>query len=84
MTVVSVTTGALVAGQLVTSASVAAGTYITSQATGTPGGIGTYNLSTTPGTITTQACTTSAWFETSWFVNSPGNVMDLIAIGVRN
>jgi hypothetical protein len=81
MTVVSVTSGALVAGQIVTSASVAAGTYIVSQLTGTPGGIGTYQLSTTPGTITTQAASATAWIETDWYVKSAGNVMDLIKIG---
>ena len=83
MTVTAVTSGVLAVGQLVSSANVAAGTYITSLGTGT-GGTGTYNLSTAPGTILAQAASTSAWIETPWYVNSPGNVMDLIAIGVRN
>ncbi len=81
MTVESVVAGALVEGQLVTSAGVAAGTYIVSQLTGTPGGLGTYELSTSPGTITTQAVTATSWIETDWYVKSAGNVMDLIKIG---
>lgn len=84
MTVASVTTGALAVGQYVVSAGVAAGTYIASLGTGT-GGTGTYNLSSTPGTISpAQAATSSAWIETPWYAKSPGNVMDLIAIGVKN
>jgi hypothetical protein len=82
MTVTAITSGALAVGQLVQSANVAAGTYIASLGTGT-GGLGTYNLSTAPGTISAQAASTSAWIETDWYVNSPGNVMDLIKIGVR-
>jgi len=49
-------TGNFAVGQTVTSAGVAAGTYITSLGTGT-GGTGTYNLSTSPGTISAQATT---------------------------
>lgn len=79
MTVVSTTSGALAVGQLVQSTNVAAGTYIVAQLTAT-----TYQLSTVPGTITTQAASASAWIETDWWVNSAGNVMDLIKIGVRN
>lgn len=79
MTVVSTTSGALAVGQIISSASVAAGTYIVAQLTAT-----TYQLSTSPGTITTQAASATAWIETDWYVNSPGNVMDLIKIGVRN
>lgn len=82
MTVTAVTSGVLAVGQLVQSANVAAGTYITSLGTGT-GGTGTYNLSTSPGTITAQAASTSAWIETGWSVKSAGNVMDLIAIGIK-
>lgn len=83
MTVTSVTTGALQVGQLVSSAGVAAGTYITSLGTGT-GGTGTYNLSTTPGTISAQSVSCSPWIETPWYVNSNGNPGDLVKIGVRN
>ena len=83
MTVTTVTTGALQVGQLVQAAGVAAGTYITSLGTGT-GGLGTYNLSTTPGTIAAEATACSPWIETPWYVNSNGNPGDLIKIGVRN
>ena len=48
------TNGTFQVGQSVVSAGVAAGTYITSLGTGT-GGLGTYNLSTSPGTISAQA-----------------------------
>ena len=48
--------GSFAVGQQITSASVAAGTTITSLGTGT-GGTGTYNLSTSPGTISAQAVT---------------------------
>ncbi|MEN6533962.1 MAG: hypothetical protein ABFD89_09895 [Bryobacteraceae bacterium] len=83
MTVTTATSGTLAVGQLVVSSGVAAGTYITSLGTGT-GGTGTYNLSTTPGTITpAQAVTASAWIETGWSVKSAGNVMDLITIGIK-
>ncbi len=78
MTVVSTTSGALAVGQLVESAGVAAGTYILAQLTST-----TYQLSTSPGTIATQAASTSGWIETTWHVLSAGNVMDLIKIGAR-
>lgn len=82
MTVTGVTSGVFRVGQLIQSAGVAAGTYITSLGTGT-GGTGTYNLSTSPGTIITQAVSASAWIETGWSVKSSGNVMDLIAIGIK-
>ena len=83
MTVTVVTTGALAVGQIIQAAGVAAGTYISSLGTGT-GGLGTYNLSTTPGTIAAEATAASSWIETPWYVNSPGNVGDPIKIGVRN
>lgn len=83
MTVTAVTTGQLAVGQLVKSAGVAAGTYITSLGTGT-GGTGTYNLSTSPGTIAAQAASASAWIETPFSIKTPGNVGDLIKIGVKN
>ena len=61
MTVTAVTSGAFAVGQAVTSAGVAAGTYISSLGTGT-GGTGTYNLSTSPGTIVAQAVTAGVAF----------------------
>ncbi len=50
------TTGAFAIGQTITAAGVTAGTTITSLGTGT-GGTGTYNLSTSPGTIAAEATT---------------------------
>ena len=50
------TSGTFQVGQTITSAGVAPGTTITSLGTGS-GGTGTYNLSTSPGTITAQATT---------------------------
>lgn len=82
MTVTAVTSGQFAVGQLVKSAGVADGTYITALGTGT-GGTGTYTLSTTPGTISAQAASASAWIETPFSVKQPGNVGDLIKIGVR-
>lgn len=82
MTVTATTSGTLAAGQFIVSASVAAGTYITSLGTYN-GTTGTVNLSTTPGTITAQAATASAWIETPYYINSPGNVGDLVKIGTR-
>ena len=84
MTVTVATTGLLAAGQIITSSGVTGGTYITAQLTGTPGGVGTYSLSTTPGTITpAQAVTATSWIETDWYVQSAGNVGDLIKIGLN-
>jgi hypothetical protein len=62
MTVVADTSGGIYPGDVLTSAGVTAGTTIVAQLTGaTPGAVGsTYSLSTTPGTITTQAATTTS------------------------
>lgn len=68
MTVTTATSGALRVGDQVTSAGVAAGTYITAFGTGT-GGTGTYTLSTTPGTITAQAVTSTSYVETDFTVD---------------
>ena len=65
MTVTVASSGTLKAGDAITSSGVAAGTYITSFGTGT-GGTGTYNLSTTPGTITAQAVTAKSPSELAW------------------
>jgi hypothetical protein len=67
MTVTSVTAGALKVGDIVISSGVSAGTYITSFGTGT-GGLGTYNLSTTPGTIAAQATQSTSYVETDFFI----------------
>lgn len=51
---VAPTSGAFGVGQVITAAGVTGGTTITSLGTGT-GGTGTYNLSTSPGTISAEA-----------------------------
>lgn len=60
MTIVTNTSGTIIDGDIVTSATVTAGTTAT-LATGVRGAVGsTYTLSTTPGTIATQAATTAS------------------------
>jgi hypothetical protein len=62
MTVVTQTANSIITvGDVLTSSGVTAGTTITAQLTGAPGAVGsTYSLSTTPGTIATQAATTAS------------------------
>ena len=86
MTVTAVTGGTLVPGQLLTDsqAGLAAGTYIVNQLTGTTGGVGTYTVSTTPGTLASGTVNASAWIETPWYFKTAANVGELAIIGVRN
>lgn len=67
MTVTVATSGTVKVGDVVSSAGVAAGTYVTAFGTGT-GGVGTYTLSTSPGTITAQAVTTTSYVETDFTI----------------
>jgi hypothetical protein len=60
MTVTAVAQGELAVGQEVVADGVSTGTTITSLGTGT-GGIGTYNLSTSPGTLGSRAVSTLAY-----------------------
>ena len=61
MTVVAHTSGIILPGDVVTSSTVTSGTTIVAQLTGLPGAVGsTYSLSTSPGTIATQAATTAS------------------------
>lgn len=62
MTVTAVAQGVLAVGQVVVANGVTTGTTITSFGTGT-GGTGTYNLSTTPGTLSSRAVSTLADVE---------------------
>ena len=81
MTVASVTSGTVKVGDIVTSSGVAAGTTVLAQTGGTPGGAGTYTLSTSPGTITpAQAVTTTGYIETKFVVDTAGSDGDLIKI----
>ena len=68
MTVTVATFGTVDVGDVVTSAGVAAGTTVVAQLTGTPGGVGTYSLSTSPGTIVAQAVTTTSHVETDFTI----------------
>jgi len=62
MTVVTQTAGSLIeVGDVVTSSGVTSGTTVLAILSGTPGAVGsTYQLSTSPGTIVTQAATTAS------------------------
>lgn len=82
LTVTAVASGTLAVGSLVIGTGVPAGTYIASQTGGTPGGVGTYTLTTTPGTITSQANTTTNYVETKWIVATPGAANELIKITI--
>ena len=77
------TAGSFAVGQFIQAAGVAAGTYITSLGTGT-GGTGTYNLSTTPGTIAAEAAAGSGWIETPWSVKLTVNAGDITVVGILN
>lgn len=69
LTVSAVGSGTLVPGMEIAGANVEAGTYITAQLTGTPGGVGTYSVNQSQtaasGTITGQA-----YVETKWSVSA--------------
>lgn len=77
---VTATNKTLGPGQVLHFTSVAAGTYIVSQASGTTGGAGTYNLSTTPGTVGSAAGTIDTAQETPWFVDSVAGNNELAMI----
>lgn len=85
LTVTAVTTAGLAIGSVITSGGgVAAGTYITAQLTGTPGGIGTYSLSTSPGTISSGAVTATNFVETPFYILSACNSGELAKVGWGN
>jgi hypothetical protein len=62
MTVVARTAGSIITvGDVVTSSGITGGTTVLAILTGPPGAVGsTYQLSTSPGTVTTQAATTAS------------------------
>ncbi len=80
---VTATTGVLTPGQAVTSAvtTLPANTFILAQLTGTTGGNGTYSLTTTPGTIASQANTASNFVETRFFILSAALAGEIAKIG---
>ncbi len=81
MTVTVAGAAPLAVGQAITSAGVAANTYITALGTGT-GGTGTYTLSTAPGTIAAQAASGTDWIETPYKVLSTALVNEIAKIGL--
>lgn len=84
MTVTAVTGTPLAVGQLITAATGATAlpvnTYIASLGTGT-GGAGTYNLTTTPGTIASQANVASVVVETPFSILSVSLAGEIAKIG---
>ena len=58
LTVTAVSSGTLAVGQAIQGAGIPPGTYISALGTGI-GGTGTYNLSTTPGTISSESMTSN-------------------------
>lgn len=80
--VMTVTVGSNIKpGSLIVGAGVPANTYVVAQLTGTTGGAGTYSLSTTPGTIASQANTTTDYIETKFSVLSAALAGELVKIG---
>ena len=72
MTVLSVTSGVIAAGDIITATNVTAGTFVSSLGTGT-GGIGTYNLSTSPGTLGSRTASANLATERLLYSNTfPG------------
>ena len=85
MTINTVTSGTIVPGQQIQAiTNIPANNWVASLGTfnGTSGTI-IMGLAST-GTITAQACQFSAWIETPWYILSPGNVGDLVKIGILN
>lgn len=76
--VTAVVTGPIEVGDTVVSASVAAGTQIVAQLTGTPGGVGTYRVNTL-NYFTSEAAVSEA-IATPWIVNSPADAGELAKI----
>ena len=55
-------------GSLLSGASIPPASYIAAQLTGTAGGVGTYSLSTTPGTVVSATVTTTDYVETDFVI----------------
>jgi len=70
LTVTAVASGVLGQGAVIAGASVPAGSQILSQVSGTPGGIGTYNVSGTYGADVAAEAMTVAAVATPWKVKS--------------
>jgi hypothetical protein len=83
MTVTAVGSGTILPGQPVSGGTTAAGTVVTSQLTGTPGGTGTYATAPTGQTVASAALTTAGGFETRWFVDSTAAAGELAMTSTR-
>ena len=68
LTVTAVGSGAILVGSLLSGASIPPASYIAAQLTGTAGGVGTYSLSTTPGTVVSATVTTTDYVETDFVI----------------
>jgi len=77
---VTATAATLKIGQIITGANIPANTFITSFGTGT-GGNGTYNLSTSPGTLSSQAAVGSDYVETRFSILNTCLINELAKIG---
>lgn len=80
MTVTIAGAAALKVGDAITGASIPANTYIASFGTGT-GGTGTYNLTTTPGTLAAQAASGTSYVETKFRILSAALTNEFAKIG---
>jgi hypothetical protein len=77
---VTATTGVLAVGQSITGAGIPANTYIASLGTGT-GGAGTYNLTTAPGTVSSETVIASNYIETKFSALSNALTAEIVKIG---
>ncbi len=80
MTVTAVSGGTLAVGQSIVGAGIPANTYIAALGTGT-GAAGTYNLTTTPGTVASETVIASSYIETRFSALSSAAVGELVKIG---
>jgi hypothetical protein len=76
LTVNSMTSGTIAVNQLVQGTGLKANQFISSQVTGTPGGVGTYALGTVTQTVGAEAMTTlaarAAYGSSSWVIRGDG------------
>jgi hypothetical protein len=78
---VTATASTLKVGQAITGTSIPANTYISALGTGT-GGTGTYTLSTSPGTLSSQAAVGTDWIETNrWAALNTCLINELAKLG---
>ena len=78
LTVTAVGSGALAVGQVISGASVVAGTKITQLLTGT-GGTGTYVVDKNT-VVASTTITGTSWFETKWYAGSAGLTGELVKL----